>query len=316
MINEETLIAVTVIGVLALLVIAFVKYFMDRPFVQPDLETKTYTRNGVRYVEQAPKIWWVEPWEGIGLLRALFYGTSYIILLAIVSFLLKHTAGAVMLLITVALYLTLLCVVQNLLMLRKAKKLAALSRMPNVVYNEAYKDRATRRTRIFAFWIGWVFERAFKKQMQNLGPCQCEVCKSPCQHFDQFEYDDLQQKERSLKSVVYKPYICENGHVTVEKEIPFTQYEECPICQGITVKMTEKEIAIQPTYSSSGLGKEHYSCQYCGYRTLKTFEIPQLEKPETEVERRSYPTHTISSSSSKGSFGGGRSGGGGSSGRW
>lgn len=41
---------------------------------------------GVRYVEQAPKIWWVEPWEGIGLLRALFYGTSYIILLAIVSF--------------------------------------------------------------------------------------------------------------------------------------------------------------------------------------------------------------------------------------
>lgn len=46
MINEETLIAVTVIGGLALLVIAFVKYFMDRSFVQPDLETKTYTRNG------------------------------------------------------------------------------------------------------------------------------------------------------------------------------------------------------------------------------------------------------------------------------
>ena len=50
MINEETLIAVTDIGGQALLVIAFVKYFMDRPFVQPDLETKTYTRNGVRYV--------------------------------------------------------------------------------------------------------------------------------------------------------------------------------------------------------------------------------------------------------------------------
>lgn len=317
MTNEETLIAVTVIGGLALFVIAIVKYFKDRPFMQPDLEINTYLRDGVWYVEQAPKVWWIEPWEGIGVLRALFYGTSYVISLAVVSFLFRYAAGAVVLLITVILYLTLVCIVQNLLMLRKAKKLAAHSRMPNMVYNEAYTDRATRRTRILAFWIGWIFGRAFKKQMQDLGPCQCEVCKSQCQPYEGFEYNGLQQKELSLKSVVYKPYICENGHVTVEKEIPFTIYEECPICHGITVKMTEKEITIRPTYSSSGMGKEHYSCQYCEYRTFKTFEIPQLEEPDTERERNSYSSHTTStSSSSKGSFGGGRSGGGGSSGRW
>ena len=41
---------------------------------------------------------------------------------------------------------------------------------------------------------------------------------------------------------MYKPYICENGHITVEKEIPFTLYDECPRCQGITVKMTEENM--------------------------------------------------------------------------
>ena len=307
--NEESLIAVTVIGGLALFVIAIVKYFKDRPFIQPELKINNYIRNGVRYVEQSPEIWWIEPWEGIGILRALFYGTSYFILLVIVSSIFRHATGAVVLLVTVMLYLTLVCVVQNLLMLRKAKKLAAISRMPAVVYYTAYTDSGTKRTRILAFWIGWAFDKAFKQQMKSPDLFPCETCHSKCHSYDDFEFNELQQLERSLKSVVYKPYICENGHITVEKEIPFTIYDECPRCQGITVKMIEDEIAILPTYRSTGLGKKHYACQHCDYRTYKEYEIPMLEEPEKERERH----HT---SSSSGSFGGGRSGGGGYSGKW
>ncbi len=89
---------------------------------------------------------------------------------------------------------------------------------------------------------------------------------------------------------------------------------KCPNCKMKDNKHKD-EIINRATYSASGNGIHHYTCNRCGHKWDVPYTIAKLTPPSSSSSSggRSYGG---SSRSSGGSFGGGRSFGGGAGGRW
>jgi len=118
-----------------------------------------------------------------------------------------------------------------------------------------------------------------------------------------------QQKEESLKVRDYDVWYCGNCGNTITyyyKGINSWNYKECSHCGLQLLKKTKHEVINRPTYTSSGLNIDTYTCQHCGYTKKERVVVPRLERSSS----------SSSGGSHGGSFGGGHSGGGGATGRW
>ncbi len=109
-----------------------------------------------------------------------------------------------------------------------------------------------------------------------------------------------QLAEVSLKSMEYDVWECPDCkriQVLSYKGKLASKYAECPSCGARTYQTTSSETISSPTYSSSGLRKDHKVCAHCGFAGIVSVTLPKLVR---------------STSSSGGSYGGG----GRSSGSW
>lgn len=89
---------------------------------------------------------------------------------------------------------------------------------------------------------------------------------------------------------------------------------KCPNCKKKDNKRKD-EIINRATYSASGNGIHHFTCNCCGATWAVPYTIAKLTPPSTSSSRGGH-SYGGSSRSSGGSFGGGRSFGGGAGGRW
>lgn len=288
--------------------------------------------NGVRYVDGNQKKWNGDPWGGVGCLKALMYGLSIFLFMGIAFAIESARVGGEgetntwrILLYTLVMYLTWICLRQNMRSLRAANKLAKGNLFPQAVYQEADKNKLTRFTRWAAIWVGWIFILIFRNKIKNASSCQCADCGAEMHAFGKFPFSAVQRREQELKSLNYEPYICQYGHVTILKSngVNASRYSVCPSCQGRTEKEVDSRMVEEANYDHSGTKEVTCQCEYCGATRKVERMIPQLYRSlsgstsggYSSSSSRSY--HSSSSHhSSHGSFGGGRSGGGGYHGKW
>ena len=296
---------------------------------------KTNVVDGVRYVSGKVNKWDGNPWEGVGCLKGLLIGLSPLLIFFIVNLIEIGRMGGSenlnnkrVLLITIFVYLTWVCVRQNWRALRITNKVAKEDPFPQALFEQADKNRLTRLTRWLAIWVGWIFILIFKHKIEKTPACRCVECGGEMGDFKRFHFSQLQQKEMALKSVSYNPYICPYGHVTVVKSFPSTsiRYQDCPVCQGHTVRVADTKIIRNANYDHSGLKEVTNHCEFCGHSWVVEETIPKLfhyysGSGSSSSSSSSYHSSSHHSSGgyshhSGGSFGGGHSGGGGFKGKW
>lgn len=330
MTDAELLLGLLLFGMPVIGFFVLLFQIQKKPAVTAKQSTALQTNvvNGVRYVNARGSNWDGNPWGGAGCLKAMLFGLSPIAIFFVVYFIEGWRNGDTdglnysrILLITVLVFLTWICLRQNLRALRVANKNAKVDPFPKALYEQADKNRLTRLTRWLAIWVGWIFIPIFKHKINKTPACQCAECGSEMNAFNKFRFSPVQQKEMELKSVGYDPYICPYGHVTVLKSSRFagTQYQVCPNCQGRTEKEIRSRVIEVADYNHSGLKEITYHCEFCGQTRVVEENIPKLvhsysSSSSSSSSSRSY--HSSSSHRSGGSFGGGRSGGGGYRGSW
>ena len=290
---------------------------------------KSTVVNGVRYFNGDVSSWDGNPWLGVGCLKAILFGISPFIVFFICMFIDNYVLGDAdsshpwrILLMTVVVYLTWVCLRQNIRALRVAKKKAAESLFPQEVYLQASNNSLTKLTRYMAVWVGWVFHLIFKKRIEKTPGSLCAECHTEMHAFNRYPFSALQMKEQELKTVSYKPYICQYGHVSILKKTLNAgfRYGVCPACHGRTDKMMGAKTITMADYSQPGLKEVTYHCEFCGATRIVKEVIPKLvhySSGSSYTGSSSSRSHHYSSHShSGGSFGGGRSGGGGYKGSW
>ena len=163
-------------------------------------------------------------------------------------------------------------------------------------------------------WIPVIISFIAGKQKRK-APRTCSKCGKEMRLLSEEEEDvyltEGQQMEESLKVRDYDVWYCGNCGNTITyyyKGIHSGSYRDCSHCGLHLLKKTKHEVVSRPTYTSSGLDRDTYTCQHCGYTKVERIVVPRLQR-------------SSSSSSSRGghhggSFGGGHSGGGGATGRW
>lgn len=161
-------------------------------------------------------------------------------------------------------------------------------------------------------WIPVILSFAARKRARTMTRT-CNKCGSNMRRLGEDEEDvylsEGQQMEEKLKVRDYDVWYCDKcGHILsyYYKGANSSSYQKCNICGLQLMKMTKHEVVQRPTYTSTGLNLDTYTCQHCGYSTTKRIVVPRREKSSS----------SSGSGRSGGSFGGGHSGGGGATGRW
>lgn len=163
-------------------------------------------------------------------------------------------------------------------------------------------------------WIPVIIALVAKKHVRKKART-CDKCGTDMRLLSEEEEDvyltEGQQMEENLKVRDYDVWYCDKcGHTLTYfyKGAKSGQYKKCSYCGLQLLKKTKHEVVSRPTYTSSGLDRDTYTCQHCGHTKVERIVVPRLQK-------------SSSSSSSGGghhggSFGGGHSGGGGATGHW
>ena len=154
--------------------------------------------------------------------------------------------------------------------------------------------------------------RAKKKYRTQVRVCSCghEMRLLSEAEEDPFMNENQLFEENNLKVKDYDVWYCGNcGHTITYyyKGIHSSSYKECSHCRLQLLKKTKHEVVSRPTYTSSGLNIDTYTCQHCGYTKTERVVVPRLERSSSS---------SSGGGSHGGSFGGGHSGGGGATGRW
>lgn len=284
-------------------------------------------KNGIAYFDSLKSSWHPEVWENKGFLRFLLYGGTlvgfYALAVNYVPIAFPNaklaTQDNYIVLLTLFAYLSLACLVQNIILLRKADAKAEQSRAPKAIYKSAQNDFHSLLMRIMAPWLGVFFSHQLKKRVNKSIPYFCPTCNQPLEDDEQFQLPKIQAFEDSIGAYKYHPYYCVSGHRFVEREEGphYKKFVNCSVCGAHTAKKTSEKTVKEADYEHTGLKEITYTCQCCNVQNVKTKVIPKyVHHTSSDSSYSSSSSSRSSSSSSSGSFGGGSSGGGGYSGRW
>lgn len=161
-------------------------------------------------------------------------------------------------------------------------------------------------------------------------PKHCADCKQPMEKLDATallpHLSQPEQIAQEIGSVKFEGWQCPNCHqqltglgIHIRACVKYsTQFSNCPICQELTVKRTQKVLRHATQYSE---GKRQIikDCQCCSYHHESEETIPRLPPPPPPPPPSSSSGGGFSSGGGSfggGSFGGGSSGGGGAGGSW
>lgn len=282
--------------------------------------------NGVCYVKNLKTEGKTSVWEGKGFQRFLLYGVLLVALyvgaIVVVQRLLPDVTkveqwnwitGA-----TLLVYFTFTAVIQNSMLLKKAKKESEDALSPCKVYEKSKQDFHSVLMRVIVPWVGVPFSLALKRKIRNTTQMKCPYCSEPMWRDDSYALSEIQSLEQRFKAYNYQPCRCASGHVAVIQE-QGSHYKSLYWCSDCHARIVEKmfsKTVKQPTYTSTGIKETTYQCPRCQKRYVKTSTIAKLVRSSSSSFSGSSRSYSSRSSSSHGSFGGGRSGGGGYSGRW
>lgn len=279
-------------------------------------------KEGINYFDSPSLSMDTTVWKKKGFLRFLLYGVGLVVIYVLAVYYVPDffpdaspvaqndwVTG-----ITLFAYLSLVCVVQNRMELKKADALAEESKIPKAIYKRAKGDAHSVLTRVMAPWLGVFYGLAFKKRIKDSVYC-CPTCGQPMEPSDPFSLPKIWNLEQELSVYSLSYYRCASGHLFIErsKGSQYKNYINCKHCGAHAVKQMSENVITAATYSHSGTKEVTYSCKCCNETYTETKIIPKLvytSSSSSSSHSRSYSSH------SHGSFGGGRSGGGGFSGRW
>lgn len=301
----------------------------------PEVDKDNYNiknTGGINYITNYKNDFNGKVWESSGCLMSLVYGISlpilYIVAMAVLGYFnpdMSETAqGNWAIPITLVVYLTMICIIQNHRALKQANKRAETSSRPKKIYQIAKKDPKTKLTRILAPWLGWIYAKQFDRHISESSAFQCPTCGKPLEDNESLHLPETCYCEEKLGVYKYSPYRCASGHVFVLRENGphYNKYTLCEDCHARVNKKISEKIITNATYKSDGQKKTQYRCEFCGKEQERSETIPKLvysyySGGSGSSHYHSSGSHYHSSSHhSRGSFGGGRSGGGGHSGRW
>ncbi len=278
-----------------------------------------FVQDGVRYKDLNAK-WSSSVWEGKGFLRFLVYGVSavgiFLAAIGLVPTWFPEASDArqsfLSLLIGWVTYSSFTGLIQNSMLMAKAKAAALTSNSPRAIYTQAKKDGHSQLSRVLAPWLGVPFSMALKKRIENSVQCVCPNCGADMMKDESFELPAMRVAEETAGAYLFTPCRCSMGHTLVlrEKGGSYDSVLQCKSCGAKAAKSVKERTTVQPTYSSQGIKETTYECQYCHTKQTKTSFIPRLTRSTSSYGSGSHHH------SSGGSFGGGHSGGGGYSGRW
>ena len=284
-------------------------------------------KNGIAYFDSLKSNWHPNVWENKSFFRLLLYGGTlvgfYALAVNYVPVMFPNakltTQDNYIVLLTLFAYLSLGCLVQNLILLRKADAQAKQSKAPKAIYKSAQNDFHSLLLRIMAPWLGVFFSHQLKKRVNRSIPYYCPTCNQPLENDEQIQLPKIQALENSIGAYKYHPYHCLSGHRFVEREEGprYKKFVTCSVCGAHAAKKTSEKTVKEADYEQSGLKEITYTCQCCNVMNVKTKVIPKyVHRTSSDSSYSSRSSSSRSSSSSSGSFGGGSSGGGGYSGRW
>lgn len=311
--------------------ISFLRWMVDlinRKKTNKDDEEEpldVFVKDGLKYINHSKSKWKTSVWQGKGFLRFLVYG----VLLVGIYWLAEEyktnlfpektaeVQDAWATLATIFVYLTVTCVIQNVMLIRKADRKASVSNMPRGIYDMALKDAHSVLSRIMAPWIGFLFGTALRIKKKNGAQVYCPDCGEAMLTDDSVHLPNVRLVEQELGAYTYSPCRCASGHVYVlrERGSNFDNLKTCETCGTHTMKSVAEKVITAASYSASGQKEVTYLCQCCNKKSVVTKSIPKLVRSSSSSSSHSR-SYTGSRSHSSGSFGGGRSGGGGYSGRW
>lgn len=283
-------------------------------------------QDGAVYVNDLETRWKTSVWKRRGFARFLLYGALLVLLyvsaVGVVPELMPDAASAKQdnwtVWMVLFVYLTICCVVQNVLLLRNAKKAAVDAVSPAKVYDRSRNDAHGMMMRILAPWVGVFFRGRFKKLEKESVQFRCPTCGADTMPDACCQLPAMRTLEQSIHAYNYSPCSCPSGHVVVlrEKGSQYRNLHECKHCKARIAKKTGEKRVVEPTYESAGLKEITYECMKCHTLQVETKSIPKLSRRTYDDDDRYSGSSGSYSSGSSGSFGGGSSGGGGYSGRW
>lgn len=285
---------------------------------------ETVDKEGVPYIKDLKTTWLTSVWKKKGFYRFLLYGVFLVALYLLAMWWVPQwkpeateiqqfqwvTWG------TLLVYLTVTCLVQNIMMMRAADKEAVGTVSPCNVYERARNDAHSLVMRLLAPWVGIFFAVAIRKKRDRSPMFQCPQCGHEMSLDKSYAFPSLRALEVKLGASRYKACRCDLGHVVVlqEKGPNADKLYVCNQCHAEIAKKIKTEILKHATYYSTGLEEVTYECQRCKKQYVKQVTTPELVHSSSGSSSSSGGGR--SSSGGGGSFGGGRSGGGGYSGRW
>jgi uncharacterized protein len=282
---------------------------------------EVYELDGVNYINGVPTGWKASVWEGKGFWRFMLYGVgAFVVFLLAQQYMPQWMPEASApkrdfwsVLYGMIGYFTVTSLVQNGMLLSKAKKAARTSKSPRGIYTKALNDGHSVLMRVLAPWVGIPFGILLRRGKKHSAQCLCPSCGAEMYADASFVLPAKRAVEQEVGAYVFTPSRCPSGHRYVLRETgaSYNSIQRCKTCGVYASKEVSRRTTVSPTYSSSGLKEIVYECQFCHTKHTETQSIPRL----TYTSSSSGSSHR-SSSHSGGSFGGGRSGGGGFSGRW
>ena len=285
------------------------------------------TEDNVSYIDGFKPTWSGSPWEGKGCLGGILIGLS-IFVFFFIAYLFITTKYPEMAekkqynwlaVITLLLYFTWICFIQNRRALKTADDLAKKTMQPKEIYKAAFSNTGNKLTMGLAPWLGVFFYNKMKKRMEKAPEFCCPTCGQTMTQDESFHLSEVHELESKVEALSFTPYRCLHGHEFVLTGMgkQFGKFTTCQKCGAYTMKKTKSETIKEADYSHSGEKVETCVCQHCGETITKTIVIPKLVHYSSSSSSSSS-SHSSSSNhhSSGGSFGGGHSGGGGYSGKW
>lgn len=268
-------------------------------------ETKleVFNQEGLNIINAVSTGWKSSVWEGKAFLRLLVYGVGAIVIFWIAR---DHVLWGIVV------YFTLTSLIQNSMLLHKAKVAALESNSPRGIYDKAKNDAHSALMRVLAPWVGIPFGMVLRRRKEHGVLCVCPSCGADMMREEGFQLPEKRVAEEAAGAYCFTPCCCSMGHHYVLREQggSYSSVERCNSCGVLASKKVKEVTTLSPTYTSTGVKEITYECQYCHAQRRTTQSIPRLVRSTSSSSSHSHYR------SSGGSFGGGRSGGGGYSGRW
>lgn len=284
--SKLSLLLILLICSASVLVAYDVVHYRDHAPRRTPRRTEPTTREGstALFVDGTQaKAWRGNAWEGMGVARFVVFDLSALVLLVALPLILvccgvdTTTSHAWSVVLSLVLYLTLICWAHNTRTLQAARKRAVQSVCPQYIYTSAMHFGTTRVLNICCFWLSWFYLREYRNALKEHTIGVCPQCSKPLSSTDGYRYTPQQEREQALNVIVRQAYVCSGGHTVVVEDMGkyYEKYRRCDQCGTHALKVVKSKVIVKPTESSEGRKEVLLHCEYCNSDQTLEESVPR-----------------------------------------